>query len=706
MDRRRHPERLARASAVLAIALTAVYSGCTAGPYVIGAYLEASPARADASGPDAAADGGSDASPSSTATFAATLSQSGTSQLDPALALPSGPLAATLRLRGESATADTWPSDQGPVLAGAQAAASTNLDAPFPDATRAVGFVADAPAYAAPTADIADLDADDAVFEVVLRAVPGAVMLDKRGAGSGWALETNALGSLVLELDDGQNLATVASEPLTSDAWYHCMFWVTHGTASSPATGRADCDGRQGTPSDLSALGAVPSTMNLAVGGNAAGSGGLTELADFSLFRAPAGSLAGVEVDWLTIGRTRFAALTGSLPQVALGSLLPNPGMRDSVAYLDLDRDDGSGRHLFLVGPDWPRVACRTDVAGVNGCGYLSEPGGTRLLDPDPTAAAWAPSEVTLIANHALFADGDTRMAALVPSTQSAPHVLTSTASVGPAQEVFSFFARAESGRFVGASVSVHGEAVFDLQTQAVTAPAGVHATIEPWGAGLFRCAYVFTAEAGSLAYSVHLLDNMPTDVFAGNGATAWLDVWGLQLDVSSAFPISLLGATTQDADELEFVGNDGNLPKTSAASLQVRFLLPVGPRLTDQALVNLNLGDSKEQPQNQVNLFVTGNADSGKLSFWGLQGGTTYWTVEYPVSAPYPSAVDGMWHGLQARCAPQSVVMSVDGVAASWPPQKVSPSPFAFDRIDVGFSAQSSGDLAGLVGGIQIGPQ
>jgi hypothetical protein len=696
MDRRQRTKQLSRPAAAWAAAF-ALCAACTMNPYVIGEYIES---------PDASTspDGNT---PLSTATFAAGLSNSGPSALPSALDLPLGATPATLRLRGEAATTTGWPADTGSNLMRGSGSPIVHLGTPFSDATgMAVGLASDGSSYAAATPDVGAIDADDAVFEVVLRAVPGATLLDKRGTSSGWALRTNAAGSLGLELDDGQLLVTVPSEPLVSEAWYHCLFWVTHGANGDAPFGRADCDGRQGTSMPLGALGSLASTTDLSVGGNVPGSGALTELAYFSLFRAPPGSLDGV--DWLTIGRARFAALTGSLPQVHGGSLLPAAGARASVAYLDIDHADGAGRHLFLVGPDWPRVACRTDSTGHGGCGYLSEQGGPRLLSPDPMA--WTADEITLVPNHALFADGDTRMGALVPSTQSAAHVLTASGSYGPAQQAFSFFVRAESGRYVGASVSNHGEAVFDLQAGVVVtqpAGAGARATLEPWGAGLFRCAYVFTAEAGALVYRVHLLDDAPSDVFAGNGATAWADVTGMQLDVSSAFPASLLGAAVQAPDSLTFVASDGNLPNTAAVSVQFNVLLPAGPRLTDQAIVNLNLGDATEQANDQVNLFVTGSAaqPTGELGFWALQNGATYWTVDYPVSAPHPSIVDGAWHDVQAEWAPSAVGMSVDGVAASWAPQKVSATPFAFDRIDIGFSLSSSGYLVGLVGALQIGP-
>jgi hypothetical protein len=695
-------------------------AACTANPYVIGAYYGSGDGGSGGSdGWSAPADGGSgpsdggttadsggdaDASTSSNLTFAASFDTTGASHLVDSIALPSGAIIApTLRLRGETATVSGWPSDQGAVLARAQGASAAQRETPFTDATRAVAIAWDAPTYVAPSAAPGALDTGDGVFEIILRAAPSGVVADKRGAAAGWSLKTNASGALLLELNDGQRLVAIASEPLVPQAWYHCMFWV-----SRTAGGRADCDGRPGTLTDLSGLGGLASAINLAIGGASVGSGSPLELAYLSVSPLPQG-LPSNPADWLSVGRRRFAALTGSLPDIARGSALPIPGVRDSPAYLDLDRGDGAGRHLFLVGPDWPRVACRTDLAGVRDCGYLSEPSRPRYLTAEPRA--WTQSELTVNANHALFADGELRMDALIASSNNAPHVLNWTGTYGAAQQVLSFYARAEGGRFLGASVSGHGKAVFDVQAGAVvSAPApgtspcgpgatqcsgnGVQAIIEPWGGGLFRCAYIFNAEAGALTYRVHLLNAALADSFAGDVTTALADAAGLQLDVALAYPGSLIASSPQAADTLTFVADNGNLPAAAAVSLRLRLLLPAGSRLTDQAVVNLNLAG---QFANQIELFVAGN--SNKLEFWGLRDGATHWSFDHPTSA-----VDGLRHSVLADWDLQSAGMSIDGVPASQQALILNAPPFQLDRIDVGFSARSSGHLEGLVAGLEVG--
>ena len=677
--RRAWTAALARGALLLPwLGRASMLAGCTSNPYVIGANCPSEDSGASAVDPcrTGVARGVS---------FALDLDQSGASHLSNELDLPGGIVQATLRFRGESATGSEWPSDQGPSLVRSGGAPVTRLEAPFTDGTLAVGLAPDAPTYVADSAQTGGVDADDFVVELVLRASPGASVIDKRGAGVGWSLKTTAAGALALELQDAGRLVAILSEPLVARAWYHCIFWM-----SRSGGGRAICNAREGAPVDLGTLGDLASMANLEIGGSSV-SNDKVELAHFAFFRVPPGRL-GDGAAWQTLTRRRFAELTGARPRVALGSALPEAGVRDSVAYLDLERGVGS-RHLFLVGPDWPRIACRTDAAGIRDCGYLSEAARTRSIRTE--ASAWTSSELTVSPNQADFADGERRMEGLIASTSNAPHLLSWSGTFGVARQALSFFARAEAGQFVGATVSNRGMAVFDLRAgTVVSAPDTVRATIEPWGDGLFRCAYVFDSNAGTSTYGVHLLSDTGTEPFAGDGTTTSIDVTGLQLDVGQAYAGSLMGSDSQAADQLTFVADDGNLPVAAAVSLRCRVLLPAGPRLTDQALLNLNRGGSFE---NQIQLYVIGA--TGLLKFWGLRDGAAHWAFEHP-DAP----VDGRRHSVEASWRLTSAELLVDGVSMQQNALIANDPPFSLDRIDVGFSARSSGHLEGLVGGIEIG--
>jgi hypothetical protein len=678
---------------------------------VIGTYLAGT--EGGAPGPS-----GADATPPIAVSFSAPLNATGASYLGDTLLLggataASAGLPVTLRLRGEAATATSWPPEQGPSLAApAGGSVSVGLLGPFNDGTRAVALGVTGPSYVASdatTGDIGSDDAgfDDAVFELVFRAEPGQVIADKRGTGSGWSLTTSAspTQTLVLGLSDGQQVVDVASMGLVQDAWYHCLLWLSHAAGA-----RADCNGDAGVLTDIHTLGSLASVSSLAIGGMSSPTEAPLEVASLSLYRAPSGTLGspdgaddgGVNSAglWQDTSRRRFAALTGVMPDVALGTALPNLGLRASAAYVDLDGPAGSGRNLFLVGADWPRIACRSDTAG-SFCGYLSEgPPRPRLVPPDPSG--WMASELTVDANHALFADGEAHMAALVASTNAAPHVFSASAVVGTTQQVLSFYAKAETGHRIGVQVSGQNGAVFDVSALSASSPGAVHTPmIQDWGQKIVRCAYIFNnAIAGPITFELHLLDDTPAgEPFMGDAQSAWVDVAGLQVEVSASYPGSLIGANPQAADQLVFVGNDGNVPKGGSVALRMQVLLPAAPRLTDQAIVNLNL---QENYANQVDLFVTGAATgpASPLEFLGLQDGVGLWALQGA-----SVVVDGNRHSILAEWNPRAASMWVDGTQA--PTQAVQGdvgAPPSLDNMDIGFSVNSSGYLEGLVSGIQVG--
>jgi hypothetical protein len=687
----------------------ALVAACTANPYVIGVYLpggDAGRGASDGGVPTAGPDASGPSAVSFSAPLASGANSTGTSNLSDTLILGEGvdggsdasaPVTVILRLRGETATATSWPSDQGVSLAipAGGNAPNVGLSAPFSDSTRAVALAATEPSYVAASSDaaIGDIGNDDAAFELVFRAEPGQIIAAKGASGStnsGWALTTSSVpagtaasalgsgGNLLLDLSDGQQLVEVSSEPLTADAWYHCMLWLSHDAGA-----RIDCNGDGGNLTDIHLLGSLASTTtSLSIGGVSSVSADSLQVAYLSVFRAASGTTLGTPDAWLETSRQRFAALTGVLPAVALGTALPNTGLRGSTAYVDLA--DGSGRHLFLVGADWPRVACRTDSSG-RFCGYLSERARGRLLPPDPSG--WTTSEVTVNANYA--------------------------AGGGAAQDVLSFYARAETGHLLGVQVSGQNEAVFDLSALSASSPAGVGTTIEPWGAGLVRCAYTFkNAIAGPVTFELHLLDSSPSgEPFAGDGQSAWVDVAGLQVDVSTFYPRSLVGADAQLADQLVFIANDGNLPKGSSVSISLQVLLPAGPRLDDQAILNLNFQDDYT---NQVDLYVTGatgDQDAGgsanTLEFSGLLPGptalaqpTTLWAFNN-----FTSVIDGNRHSIRAEWTPRAASVWVDQMQPATEALLVSGAMQPpLDRMEVGFSVNSSGPLEGLVSSIAVG--
>jgi hypothetical protein len=650
------------------LAAFAALTSCNVNPHYIGDVCPGAPSGTNAC-----------------VTFAVNLDRSGVSQLPVELALPGGPVRPIERLRGETAMGGVWTADIGGELPRNAGAPMLDLDAPFTDDTRAVGLATGAPSFVATVGTTAALGGDDFVMEVVLRAAAGATLFEKRSGGVGWVLNERSDGALVLGVADVAQAAEldIASAPLVEGAWYHCLAWVSRTDG-----GRVDCNGRAGPPVDVSPLGDLDAQASLAAGGGAASA----RIALLSIYRVPRGGL-GPAAGWQEIGARRFAAVTGA-GAIALGSATPKPGMRDSPAYLDMQRSKGAPRQLYLVGPDWPRVACRTDSANEHDCGYLSEPARTRFVPADATA--FTASEVQVKAGQAAFADGEDRMEGLVPTTASAPHSLTTTSRFDAAHHVFSFFARAGAASRLAVSAGGFAAAVFDVSAGAVvSAPAGVDATIEAWGQGLFRCAYGFDASPGPATYVIRLVDPNPTSaadaLFAGDGVTAAIFVAGLQTDVGLRAPGSLLAADPQAADRLAFAADGGNLPDRASVSFTLRMIAPGAARATDQPILSLNRAGLSED---EVQLFVVGT--SGHLEYSGVGGGVSRWVIE-----PKSTLADGQRHVIAGAWSTTSARVSINGVVDAQP--ATGATGFRLDQIDVAFSPQSSDHLEGLVAGLQF---
>ena len=669
-----------------ACALGAGFVACVADRYVIGTYN-----RGVDGGvlPDGAMPGALNCTAANGCKLAVNLDRTGVSNVGDVLVLPSASVKATIRYRGEGATADAWTGDPGPPLARGLGTPQPGLPAPFTDATRAVGLSVEDPSYAAGVSEAGAVAADDFVVEVVLRATLDTPVFAKTTAGSGWSVSVNSGGSLGLDLSDGTRTVRVSSEALTPRAWYHCLFWI-----SRAAGGRADCNGRVGALVDLAGLGSLGAAGSLIAGGAAGGSGGADaiHLALFQLFRVPSGTL-GASTGWQAIARRRFAELTGVFPSFAGGSAMPAEDLRNSVAYLDMQREAGGPRRLFMVGPDWARIACRSDLAGVRDCGYLAEPGRNRVVDPSAAGPMWMASEVTVSRGDVLFVDGEQRMESLLPSAANARHVVLRRGNFSGNHQALSFFARAGAGHLIGAAVGALGTAVFDLAAgQVVSSPANVDATIEDWGNGIFRCAY-HVPQGGTLDYRVMLLNDAGGEMFAGDGVTIAAHIAGIQLDLEQGYARSLLATNTQAADRLTFVGDDGNLPAGGVVSLQLRVLLPPGKRQNDQAIININKGGVFSD---QIQLFVI--ADDGTFHYWGLSGGVTRWSAAHP-----STAVDGLRHSLAAEWGGTAANFWVDGALVNRNTVNLTPALFTMDRIDVAFSLHSSTYLQGLVAGLQV---
>ncbi|HEY4104772.1 MAG TPA: hypothetical protein VGM44_12815, partial [Polyangiaceae bacterium] len=182
---------------------------CSHNPYVIGAACPgADGAVASASVPCSANTSGGTGGSSATdrgVSFALDLDQSGTSRISK-LELDTVSLGPTLLFRGEDATLASWHSEFGNLNLMPTGTAKIGLLAPFTDGTRAVELGGSSASYVAESADGGDVGSDDFALELVFRAAPSVTLVDKRGAGAGWAVRTMAGAAVTLELQDANQL--------------------------------------------------------------------------------------------------------------------------------------------------------------------------------------------------------------------------------------------------------------------------------------------------------------------------------------------------------------------------------------------------------------------------------------------------------------------------------------------------------------------
>jgi hypothetical protein len=378
-------------------------------------------------------------------------------------------------------------------------------------------------------------------------------------------------------------------------------------------------------------------------------------------------------------------------PRLATGTALPREGLRPSVAYVDIQHAARGPRMLFLLGPDWPRIACRTDELAIYGCGYLSEPQRNQLVDPAPSA--WTATELTVTSGNITFVDDLQNMEALIPSANAVAHVLSRHQSFSGPRQSWTFFAHAGAGHLLGVSVAAHGTVIFDVEAGTVaTPPAGVTAAIEDWGHGIYRCAYTVDEGGGAVDYRLTLLEPAGSATFGGDGITPWVHLAGLQMDANQPYAGSLLPGGPQGADHLTYEAGDGNVP-AGAVGIALRVILPPGPRLVDQSVLNLNLGGDQNS---SIDLFVNGQI--ANFEFRGRAAGKTPWAFTHQLTA-----LDGVAHSLVAGWGGPTVDLTVDGVLDSHRASTSTAPPAVVDRIDVGFYARGGGNLQGLESGLQI---
>ncbi|MCE9577678.1 MAG: LamG domain-containing protein [Deltaproteobacteria bacterium] len=540
--------------------------------------------------------------------------------------------APALLLRGEDATASGWTARTGGALSPVDVV-QVGARGPFTDATRA------ARGRFASAAPIVELGPQDLAIELVLRARANARVLDAPTAGL--AIASDDTGALTLAI----GASAIATAPLVDGAWYHVLF-VVRASGSRVYVNGAAMDGP-------GAVIARRASHAIAVDG---------EVAWLAIVPLGDGELQVREA------RERFARLVGVAATLAGGDPIPTTIARDGAAFTDLVED--GARALHLVGPDWPRIACRPAPSGATACGYLAEGGAGRGVPLD--LQQWTVTGAITAAAMPLADD--------VPTvTLADPATLARTVD-GGGDRVVSLFARG-AGEVtidlaqVGSVRCAPGAATATIVTSAVP----ITAAIEPWGAGWVRCALVTeAAPGGPLALTL-----------AGSA----IDLAGPQAEGNRITPTSL--ALAARGDDVLVYDTVDNIPAADAGAVRAR-VLAAGASIHDRSVIGLAARDATG-PVGDDSAAIYLQTRQGAAHFAAFAGGAIAWNAGTAAAlVDTEAAIRATWSATAATLSDGAE--QVDATAG----RAIQGATFA--EVRVGGSARS-GTLDGLVRDFAIGP-
>jgi hypothetical protein len=621
----------------------------------------------------------------------------GIAQLDPELTLNGITELPALRYKlGDADATDLAPWGYGstlPVVSGG--GLSFNAGAPGLGADDDSCLFDGTGYYADSAATVGNIGTDDFVLEMVLSPLANTRVYGKTAAGpTGWRVY--ATGSQIVAgiADGAEVLVGTAASASPLSTYVHCMFFMDRS-----GSGQAYVNG-------------VVSGAAVAISGSAGDADTATGLRVGNADSTPfSGNLVYVAMwnraAWLdthlqaSTAKERFLRMCGVWPQIARGTAAPNTAQRATSAMLD--KVEGSARKLYLVGSGWLRCCSRDDSASTNVRGYLAEPAATNLHGQSAAAASW-----TQI--YALTVNADVSSPAAPDRSATADGLAHSAVSQGE-------FIRHQVASSIGQSyaysvwlqkgahdwamlrwVSSSSELTyFDLNTGAVgTTGATTVASIEDWGNGWYRCIVVFAAGATSLSCYVYPAEADGDIVFTGDGSTNDVYVWGAQIEAgarsSSHIPTAGVAAT-RNKDELQYVGDDGNLGGVGSnlrGRASSRILLPSYDVAAELSLLTLSDGGAAtdlieatvgtDDALDAISAATAGNAGAA-----GVAG----------------DVADGALHDVTIGWRTDRLRITRDGVAGT-DDTSVDP-PDNLDRIDVGQDVAGAQQPGALISNLQI---
>ncbi len=637
-------------------------------------------------------------------------SSSGIEQLTPLLAINGLSALPELRYKGGDANGSGWTAwGYGSNLSFVAGTSPTfYAGAPFlGSANDSVLFNAGGH-FQAGAASVGNVTTEDLVVEVVFRAsVAGATkqVIFKSDGTNGWQVEITSAGALRLVLTQNSSTVAVSAGTVVDGAWYHAMWFVNRDENST--------SGAVGYLNATAGSGANPFALRASIGNSALLSLG----ANASAGEQYAGALALVSVwkqggwhqpgssgptEWAAVAKERFARLCGVYPRYALGTRTPSVMIRASTAQLDILRN--SVRTTYLVGAGWPRVCRRVDSDGTEVSGYLAEKQVTNFcLQSADLSTTWTKIDAGdgIVTNSWRAPSNDMVADAIVPDASNNQHGVTQDVTITGALHVYSCWMKAgtHSWGYLADATVANCTAYFNLATGVMgTLGSGVAAGfMEDWGNGWYRCGIRFTGTSAAHTFQISPADGNGDITTSGNGSSAAMYVWGVQLErsvdrMTSFIPTTTASATRQ-ADRLDYKADDGST-STTKGTLEMSVLVPEVDDITAAQSV-LCIVNGPGSGNYNVHLSI---GTSEVLDWEGKDGGVTQWDITDTTT----EVADNLAHRLTASWNANLASLTVDGVSEGTADSSAT-VPSNMTLIRVGQNMGSTGQLGGLIGGLKI---
>lgn len=410
-------------------------------------------------------------------------------------------------------------------------------------------------------------------------ASSGGIQFQRAAGGSA--------GGFVLFMQDDLAASKTISSGIAAEGWIFFSF-IYDASENSINNSMFIVNGVNGTATNAYGLGDVTHdklTFGARADGSSPADGCIAYVTIYNSSTLWSGGSDNL-VDPLALHKERLYKIAGVYPSLFDDDTIAFT--RGHTAYLQNPSDIASAtdltKRLWYMGDHWPRVSSTVDSNEDTSTGYLSEPQKANLSDQ------WQVDDWTLIdvtdtetADDLVAPDRTQTMTTLIPSTTSGQHGWTKSITLSASPHVVSAWGYQVDSRWLRLEDSTVANcyAVFDLSDGSVyETGAGCTSAVSPedfecdGDNKCYRCEIRFTGTAAAHTIEARLQGGTttPSDTFAGDGASKYIGVWGVQVEQSdkATSVIKTIGASaTRLKDVLEYAGN-GNLGGANSKQIKV----------------------------------------------------------------------------------------------------------------------------------------